>query len=803
MNIVAQPTNNSLVREEDQRFTANDMASARMGNDGSEDEQHAAAFTQKMQPIVQGLESKLREAINARGPIELRWLRNLEQFNSRYDVNTWNRLNQNPDRSKIFVNVTRPKTTAWEARLNDLLFPTDDKNWGINPTPVPDLVEAAEHAVQEAIAADEMAAKAAGEAEAMAMEGAPPEAIEAKQSVATAASEFADKARKFDLEVRQREEEAKKRSSRMEMEISDQLVECRYSSKARDVITDACRLGPGVMKGPVTSTKARRQWSKGPDGQYVMDMAERDTQEYRRVNPWDFYPDPEASEIADCGFMFERHAVNRQKLTKMAKRLGFHMPSVRSILREGRANNSVSELDHITKLRAIESADYGAVGNISSLFVVWEYHGYLETKEVVELLQAFERHDEANEFERIDDPTADVRVVVYFCNGRLLKIAADYPMDSGEWLYSVFSFEKSESMVLGGIGIPEMMSNEQAMLNAGVRMVLDNAGFAVSPQRVVDKTRVEPTNGSWQMTPGKTWWKTKEGANPNDRAFELHDIPMNVNLLQLVVDMALKFIDMTISMPTIAQGEQGQATGTFGGMSMLFNSANVVFRRIVKNFDDDMTTPNIRRAFDWNMQFNPKEEIKGDMQIEARGTSVLLVREVQAQQFMVIATTWSQHPVIAPAIKVYEILRLTLQTMSINPNDVLVSPEDFEKKLQAMAEAPQTDPDQLRAEAAIQTAQIRAQSSQLDAETRLQIAERQHEIAIMELMMKENLSFAQIAAGMEKVKMDNDSKERSLAVEVGLEQRNAEHALQMGRVPTGSGGAISLGSEPLSAGVHQ
>jgi hypothetical protein len=46
-------------------------------------------------------------------------------------------------RSTVFVNITRPKTLAAESRLANMLFPTDDRNWGIKPTPDPTLVAAA------------------------------------------------------------------------------------------------------------------------------------------------------------------------------------------------------------------------------------------------------------------------------------------------------------------------------------------------------------------------------------------------------------------------------------------------------------------------------------------------------------------------------------------------------------------------------------------------------------------------------------------------------------------------------------
>ncbi len=42
-----------------------------------------------------------------------------------------------PNRSTVFIGMTRMKTNAAEARLADILLPTDDRNWGIQPTPEP------------------------------------------------------------------------------------------------------------------------------------------------------------------------------------------------------------------------------------------------------------------------------------------------------------------------------------------------------------------------------------------------------------------------------------------------------------------------------------------------------------------------------------------------------------------------------------------------------------------------------------------------------------------------------------------
>jgi len=56
-------------------------------------------------------------------------------------------------------------------------------------------------------------------------------------------------------------------------------------------------------------------------------------------------------------------------------------------------------------------------------------------------------------------------------------------------------------------------------------------------------------------------------------------------------------------MPIVAQGEAGPRSETATGRSILMNSANIMIRRAVKLFDDNITKPLITRFYHWNMQF--------------------------------------------------------------------------------------------------------------------------------------------------------------------------------------------------------
>jgi hypothetical protein len=254
------------------------------------------------------------------------------------------------------------------------------------------------------------------------------------------------------------------------------------------------------------------------------------------------------------------------------------------------------------------------------------------------------------------------------------------------------------------------------------------------------------------MEPRKVWLKTGDDLNVDAKPFEVFDIPSNTDELVKIIELSLKFIDEMTSLPLIAQGEQGaHITQTAGGMSMLMNSANVIFRDVVKNWDDDMTTPMIRRFYDWNMQFNSKEEIKGDMQVEARGTSALLVRELQSANLMMMTERWSSHPVLSLALKVYDTMRMTVQSISINPDDVLGTRDEFEAKLKAQAENAPQDP-------RIAAAQIDAQSRKEQNAANIEIANLRLQASIADVQARTGETREKIAADLREARRQDPAQ---------------------------------------------
>lgn len=688
-----------------------------------------------------------------RAEVEARWIDDLRQYHGRYDDATLASIKE-AGGSQLYMNITAPKTNAMSARLMDLLFPTDDENWSVGPTPVPRLTEDAEAA---AAAVEDLKAQAAGGEDVD-----PQQAAQAQAALPEVQAA---------LEALQGQiAEARRRADLMSAEIADQLEECSYPAACRDMIEQACKMGTGVLEGPVSNDRIGRQWVAAEGGGFTLQQGGSPAPAFYWVDAWSFFPDPDARSAGDSESFYVRHLWKARHLREFAKTPGADQDAIRAVLRE---KPNTPAPDYLTRIRSLagQSSD-----STADLFQVWKFTGTLSAEDMRLLAEATGDADTAAEMQDMDDPLTDVRAVVWFCQSRVLKFAI-YPLDSGEPLYSVFNLEKDEASIWG-YGMPRILRAEQAAHNAAWRMVLDNAGQSVADDLLINKDAVTPADGSWSRSPRKVWF-LKDNVATTTRAMEAFSTNAHVQELTTIIDLVRRQADEGSNMPVQAQGELGvtpQPTPV-GTAVLRANSANVVFRRIVKNFDDDVTVPNIRRLYDWNMQFSPKEEIKGDYEVAARGSSVLLVREMQATNLMALALQFGGHPVYGKYQKDIEVLREVYRAHMLDHSEFVVSDSEAKQKeaqeREAMAAAqggPAVDPEIESRKLDLQEDQLEAQveMANMESATRLKVAEINRETAMMQLAEKMNMQEDQIAAMLTKAREDRRSKERSTAAEIAV-----------------------------------
>lgn len=578
----------------------------------------------KLQEFGYRLRRLIDEQVGIRQQIEDRWINNLRQYKGLYDAKTLSNIEKNKG-SKAFLNITRAKTIATESRLIEMLFPSDDRNWALQPTPVPEL-----------------------------------------QKMAGNQNTFVAEQAKAIINMAQTKSEA------MQREIDDQLTEASYQQIARMAIHEACVFGTGVIKGPVVVNRMRKQWKPLRDAVHVLDMANEYRPGVEHVSIWDFFPDMVATSIEECDFILERRYVTKKQLVELAKRPGYMADQIRLVVADSSEYKTMRSSTHISKIREMS----GLNTNLDEKrYELWCYSGVIEREEL-----------EACGCE-IEDELEIYTGIVEVINGRVIRADIN-PLETGELNYSIFNYEEDEASIFG-IGIPEIMENEQRIINASWRMALDNAALCTKPQYVINDQIVDPADGDWALKPGKGWRLT----DPNrsvDEVFRMWEINSHQDELLNLFHTAKSLVDQVTNMPMLAQGEVGDAPDTATGMSMLMNSSNIVLRgSTVKSFDDGITSTLIKRFYDWNMQNSEKEEIKGDFEVDARGSSSLLVKETQTRalsELMLIA----QQPPYSEMTKHIELYRKRVQAQHLSPDEIVKTKEEYEADQNSKAN-PQND----------------------------------------------------------------------------------------------------------------
>jgi hypothetical protein len=771
----------------------------------------AEAQLERLQLFSAVLVKRRNEAIQARAAsgTERRWLDDLDNYQGR-DASTRRvdlmdsvsgtqvaqRRTANDTttgkRSTVFVQLTRQKTNACAARAADMLFPTDDKNWGIKPTPVPELMDALKHGTNQPYI-DPQTQQPLPHPN---PDPHPPQQPNPDGSMPAPPQPGPGQLVTMSDIAAEQMQIAQAKATAMEREIDDQLTECSYNGEGRKVLQDAAKLGTGVLKGPAVTNRIKKKWTKKTDPNnpkvsvQMLEMVQEVRPQSYRVDPWNFYPDPTCGDDHQNGaYVFEREFMPGRVLAKMAKVPGYNWQAISLCLAEGpqHVHSSGTYTDNV---RAGDLS-YNQGNYQDKRYELWTYTGDIDRDDLATV--------GLTPPENAESWLVTFSAVIVMCNNRIIKAMLN-PLDTGDFPYDMFHWERVDLSPFG-VGVPYLMRYAQRTLNAAWRAMLDNMALSSGPQIVMNKKAVTPADGNWELTARKLWFMAGEEQDVQ-KAFWVFEVQSHQAEIAAIIDLAQKFADEETSLPQIAQGEQGTAPDTVGGMSILMNSANTVLRRIVKQYDDEVTRPHIRRYYDWNMQYNEDEEIKGDFEIDARGSSVLIVRD-QMQQGIMNTMNMAKDPDYAVFVDKQKLFRKALEMQHVTPDDVMNTPEQIQANLDAQKNAPPpVDPrvqaTQTKVQGDAEIAKLKLQGEQAYIDTQAQIARDDHATEISKLQIQRELAILQYATQQKMQLTDVKAQLVMLAMKQGHDaaQAQAERMTRAVGAPAGAADSAQPQQQP-------
>lgn len=574
---------------------------------------------------------------------EVQWLKNLRQFKGIYDPDVKKKIPK--DQSEAYPKITRTKVINTVARLMEMLFPQTEKNWGIEPSPLPDLSESDLQSVLDGLTA--------------AQEDTAAELTE--EQIEKAIFEF-----------------AKKRSERMGKEMDDQLDEINYVDLARKIVFSAVMYSHGILFGPMVKKQKARTWTRDPySGAYKAVTVDKMVPYYEVGSVWDWYPDLSAKTFGQMDGSFTRHVMPRMGIAKLAKRPDFDAKTIKGYLREHTTGN-YKELHWELALRS-EKSDRSNVSDLTGRkFEAWSWWGFVSGHELRACGVAVSD----------DELSMEVEANVWGIDETIIKAVVN-PHDEKIRPEHVFVYEDDEINLLG-TGLPQVMRDSQMAICEASRMLLDNASVVCGDMMEINTALLMPGQ-NLDIYARRAWLREDLGVDASIPAVRSIKMDSHLPELQSIVQMFLGFADTETALPPPALGDPtkggSEALRTTGGASMLMGAAALPIRDTVRNFDR-FTTSFISSLYHWNMQFNSNEKIKGDYAVIARGSTSLIAKEVRA--YALDSFSMSLQPEERAELKTRKLLEERMKVRDL-PLDLLEDPEVVAQLRETQAEEANQD----------------------------------------------------------------------------------------------------------------
>ena len=701
------------------------------------------------------LEKKYSSYKAQRDEKEREWIGAIRQYEGHYDQDDLTKIEKalsatGNSNDPISVNITRPKTNIAIARMKDIQFPTGgDFNFFLRPSPLTQQIKEALKTDQPDPAMQMQAAQAG-----MPLSEVPAPAALAQETVT----------------------QNEKGAPEMERALRRRLVEAEYGRKARLAIEDLCIVGTAVLKGPTIQNRKYNTYedAQTSDGKPLQLLAEKwkPTPTVQRVDPRLFFPDPSARLPDEIEDSFEDHPLSASELVALAKNPAFIKRKIADVLER--------DPDSTAAPTVIQETQNDRGQTSKSRYWVHEYHGPLD-KDVLFEAEMISEEDHEN-------PLLIYTGEVWFTEKTIIRLSLSHIEGEEGIPYSVTTWEKDPNSVFGH-GVPYLLRNAARTVNNAYLMLLDNASLTSGPQIVLNKEMIEPAtrDDDYNIRPMKAWFLTEYGQDVRE-AMQFINIPAQMEPIAKIIDSAMQFADIESSTPLLQQGDVPSGNNTTTGIAMVMSATNIVQKAASMNWDDNITKPMMKRWYHFEMQYGEDNEIKGDFDIEVGGATERIEAEIRSQEIERMLGLAGSNPEFMLHVDASKSFRALVD--NTRTGDVLRTLPEVEKLKQeqaaAAAQQQEQDPEMLKAQAAL----ITAQSRQAEAQASSQMMNAKQEIAVMEIQSRYQGQLAEAEArqneatlnyelGLARIANERETTVAKLKVDLQISDNDAATKLHM------------------------
>ena len=660
--------------------------------------------------------------VSDRRIVELRWLANQRQYLGLYDPEVEKAMS--PNRSKAYPKITRTKCISVLARIMNLMFQGNERNWEIHASPWPDITpKEIGDALQLAQEKDQLAGVPTPD---------PTDENAFNGYVMSALMRYADA-----------------RADKLSTLIDDQLQELGghqaldYIALNRAVIRSGIMYGLGVLRGPFVRKSETVTWkvikppagiptdlspnlppaqpgSPGPPNPpglpptntpglglppggprmngasaapmpVVKPIKQTVFKPYFEWLPvWDFYPDLSAKTLAGMDGYFVRLVMSKTQVKELGGRPDFFQNVIDSYLTRYPIGNYRAQQFEI-ELRAM-----GVKVNVNEMktetmkYEVMVWHGSVDGMMLQEVGVEVPA-DKLSDYMDAEIWMLDANVIGARLNPweELVKEMPTVPVPK---MIHTFLFDEDDTSPVG-FGLPQAIRDSQMMVAAAVRMLLDNASVVCGPNIELNTDLLRLDQDLAAISAYKVWYR--EGSGPEAQWPAVRNVQIDSHLDELlkVVELGLRFADSETFVGPATGGDMDRQPAeplrTAAGASMLRGDAALPFKDVIRSFDT-FTQSVINSMVLFNRVFNPAQAPDGDYDVVARGATSLMAKELRGMQADSLVQTLKPEQMI----HVDERKLTEAQVKARDMDDILVTEDEAGRRQQAASQQQQEQQDQ-------------------------------------------------------------------------------------------------------------
>lgn len=601
--------------------------------------------SEQAQPVISSLASHIKGfysiAESAKLDAQNKMIEALYARRGQYTAEKLQQIQQ-AGQPAIYMMLAATKMRQAESLLRDVLMGSgSEKPWTIYPTPVAELPpfevnQIYQAVVEEVTGAIEM--------------GLEPTQDQVRDRLMAAKNELIEKTR----------EAAREHAEKMESKMEDQLIEGGFDRALDAFITDLTTFKTAFIVGPIVRNKPKLSW--GQDNQPVVTQVL--TLEWERADPFDMYPAPWAKSLDDGSPFIRKHKLTREKLNELRGVEGYSDSAIQTVLAQYGIGGLNTWLSVDSQRAAAEGKTTTEATAQSGLIDALQYWGSVSGQML---------RDWGMTAAQVPDVSKEYQVEAWLVGTYVIKAVLNSDPLARRPIYGD-SYERIPGSVWGN-SVYDLMSDCQDMCNAAARALAANLGIASGPQVWVNVSRMPANEDVTQMFPWKIWQFEEDPMGGTSPPMQWFQPQSNAEQLMNVYEKFSTLADEYTGIPKYMTGTEGTpgAGRTASGLSMMIGNASKIIKQVVGSLDLHIFTQLLDRLYYYNMRYGEDPDLKGDVQIVARGAISLTTKDaaqVRRNEFL----TATLNPVDMQIIGLdgrAEVLRSAAKTLDLNPDRIV------------------------------------------------------------------------------------------------------------------------------------